>query len=810
MTAAEKKIENIETIKKAIEVEAQHHYIDIRGKKCAFSRFIMDELKKIKKIDPKSPKWEYLLNLFENYNTDSLPNRMKSVKLLVKNLQNPFTEEPKPVKKDQKPAQNPAEVDVIYVKGVGPKVGFLLNKIGIFTASDLLHYYPRKHLDYATRTKICDLEEGKEVTVFGTISSTNVFTSQKKSNITIVTVNITDGTGTLSVNWFYAKTNKFLLQRYKSQFPHGASIIMSGVVKLDNYTGKLTLDKPQCEILSGDFDEKEEVSPNSLHIGRIVPVYSITENLNVKTLRRAIYNAIETYSEKIEDFIPEYIIEKLGLLDKKTAIKQIHFPDSSELLDQARKRLVFDELFLVQLRLALMRKQYQAGAQGLVFSVKKDGLVDNFVKSLPFQLTNAQKNAFNEIMADISKPEPMQRLLQGDVGSGKTVVACMALLAAAENNYQGAIMAPTEILAEQHFKNFTSWLTPLGLSVGLFVGKHGAKTKREMKQNLKNGQIHIAVGTHALIQQDVEFDRLGLVVIDEQHRFGVKQRTELKNKGLNPELLTMTATPIPRTMALSMHGDLDLTLIDELPPGRKPVKTALITGKERKKAYNLINKEIEAGNQAYVVFPLIEESESLSAKAATKEAEKLQKSVFPDLNIGLVHGKLAPAEKDRVMEEFRAGKYHILVSTTVIEVGVDVPNATVMVIEDAQRFGLSQLHQLRGRVGRNDKQSYCVLVANANSQGTRERLEVMTLTNNGFIIAEKDLEIRGPGEFIGTRQSGLPDLVLADIVKDADILELARYAAFGFVKNDEVEKYPMLYRKIKDKIEEGLELIGSG
>jgi ATP-dependent DNA helicase RecG len=371
-------------------------------------------------------------------------------------------------------------------------------------------------------------------------------------------------------------------------------------------------------------------------------------------------------------------------------------------------------------------------------------------------------------------------------------------------------MAPTEILAEQHYKSFTSWLTPLGLSVGLFVGKHGVKIRREMRQNLKNGQIHVAVGTHALIQEDVDFNNLGLVVIDEQHRFGVKQRSELKNKGVNPEMLTMTATPIPRTLALTVHGDLDLTVIDELPPGRKPIKTALITAKERKKAYELIRKEIEKGRQAYIVFPLIEESETLSAKAATKEAERLQESVFPDLNIGLVHGKMPPVEKDRVMEEFRAGKYHILVSTTVIEVGVDVPNATVMVIENSERFGLSQLHQLRGRVGRSQEQSYCVLVADANSQETRERLEVMVLTNNGFIIAEKDLQLRGPGEFMGTRQSGLPDLLLADIVRDADILELARETAFEFIKNDDIAKYPLLHRIIVEKINMGLELINAG
>ncbi|OGH98510.1 MAG: ATP-dependent DNA helicase RecG [Candidatus Melainabacteria bacterium GWF2_32_7] len=803
-----KKIENLDLIKKAIEVEIKHHYIDIVGKKCAFSKFIYNELRQIAKIDPHNPKWEYLYNVFERYAVADLSTRMKSIKQLIKHLQNPFCEEKttETAKKIKTVSdKNPEDVDVMYVKGVGPKVGFLLNKLGIFTAQDLLHYYPRKHLDYAERTPIKDLKIGQEVTIFGTIKSTNVFSSKKRSNLTIISIQVTDDTGIISASWFYGKANKFMLERYKSQYPQGANIILSGTVKLDSYTGRLVIDKAQSEILSGDFEEKD-----SLHVGRIVPVYALTENLNIKTLRRAIYNAIEVYSNTINDFLPEYIIEKLGLTDKVTAIKQIHFPDSSESLERAKRRLIFDELFLIQLRLALMRKQYKSSTNGLMLNIKKDGLVDKFIKSLPFELTNAQKEAFNEIVTDLSNPEPMQRLLQGDVGSGKTVVAGMSLLAAVENNYQGAIMAPTEILAEQHYKNFTEWLTPLGISVGLFVGKHGVKIRRELHQNLKNGQINVAVGTHALIQENIEFNNLGLVVIDEQHRFGVRQRSELKNKGTNPEMLTMTATPIPRTLALTMHGDFDITIINELPPGRKPIKTALISPKDRKKAHTLIRKEIEKGHQAYIVFPLIEESETLSAKAATKEAEKLQKTVFPDLNIGLVHGKLPPAEKDKVMEEFRAGKYHILVSTTVIEVGVDVPNATVMIIENAERFGLSQLHQLRGRVGRSQEQSYCVLVGDTNSQETRERLEVMVQTNNGFVIAEKDLQIRGPGEFIGTRQSGLPDLILADLVKDAEILELARETAFAFVAKDEITNYPLLNKIMNQKIDEGLELIGAG
>jgi len=799
------KFDNLELIKKAVEVEIKHCYIDISGKKCKFSQFIMGELKGFTKAEPKNSKWEYLYNTFEMYGVSDLPTRMKAVKHLIKCLQNPHPEDEKSKKKFDPSLKNPEDIDVMYVKGVGPKVSAILNKLGIFTAGDLLHYYPRKHLDYATRTPISDLKIGQEVTIFGTLKRTNVFSSKNRSNLTIISIEVSDGTGTVSASWFYGKSNRFMMERYKSQYPQGRNVILSGTVKLDSFSGKLTIDKPQVEIVSGDLEEKD-----SLHVGRIVPVYSLTENLNVKTLRRAIYNCIETYSNAIIDFQPDYIKERLGLTDKVNAIRQIHFPDSDNQLEEARRRLVFDELFLVQLRLAMMRKQYSTNSDGLVLNVKNGGHVDKFVQSLPFELTGAQKSAFNEILNDLGNPEPMQRLLQGDVGSGKTVVACMALLAAVENGYQSAIMAPTEILAEQHYKNFTAWLTPLGLSVGLFVGKHGVKIRREMNQNLKNGQINVAVGTHALIQEGIEFNNLGLVVIDEQHRFGVKQRSELKNKGKNPEMLTMTATPIPRTLALTVHGDLDLTTIDELPPGRKPVKTALIGARDRNKAYSLIKKEIEKGHQAYIVFPLIEESETLSAKAATIEAEKLQKTVFSDLNVGLVHGKLSPAEKDRVMEEFRSGQYNILVSTTVIEVGVDVPNATVMMIENSERFGLSQLHQLRGRVGRSQEQAYCVLIADTNSFETKERLSVMTQTNNGFVIAEKDLEIRGPGEFMGTKQSGLPDLILADIVRDADILEIARDTAFDFVKNQDIKNYPDLNKKISERIEEGLELIGAG
>ena len=488
--------------------------------------------------------------------------------------------------------------------------------------------------------------------------------------------------------------------------------------------------------------------------------------------------------------MPAYIIEKYNLLPKKEAVEQMHFPNDNESLQRARFSLVFEELFLIQLRLALLREENNRTISSIPLEIKRDGLVMRFINGLPFELTGAQKRAVNEILNDLNSTKPMQRLLQGDVGSGKTVVATIMLLAAIENGYQAAIMAPTEILAQQHYNNMVNWLAPLGIRVELFLGSIGKKQRTISETNLRNGQADIAVGTHALIQDNIEFANLGAVVIDEQHRFGVKQRLALRKKSQNPQILTMTATPIPRTLAITMNGDLDLTIIDELPKGRKPIITKLVNS--RKQITELIRHEVEAGRQAYIVYPLIEESETLSAKAATIEKERWQNEVFPEYKIGLLHGKLKNDEKDEVMNKFKNKEYDILVSTTVVEVGVDVPNATVIVIENAERFGLSQLHQLRGRVGRSDLQSYCLLSSSTKSLETRARLNIMTQTNDGFVIAEQDLQIRGPGEFLGTRQSGLPDMIIADIVHDAKILELARSEAINFVKNNNIDDYPLL------------------
>lgn len=780
-------IDNIEQLKKAIEIEIQYKYIDVHGKTQAFSSFIKNEAKKYYKLSKKNPKWAVLIEIFEHYPFAGINERRKSIDRLIKILKSetaPKNEEEKFNKTNSKlkPAK---DTDVMYMKGVGPKIAYKLNKLGIYTAQDLIMYFPKKHIDYSSRTLIRNLKEGENTTVFGYIRSVSAFNT--KNSLSVIKVSVTDESGRIELSFFQAKSNRFMLERIKSQFPVNAGIMLSGKVKRNNFDGKLTFDKPNYSIMTGEFLEDKN---SNLNLARIVPIYTVCEDLSIKVLRRAIFNAINTYKNKIENVLPDYIREKYGILDKKIAVEQIHFPESIELLEQARFSLIFEELFLIQLKLVRLREANSHNHSALALKIKEKGLVKKFIDTLPFELTGGQKKAVNEILNDLNSDIPMARLLQGDVGSGKTVVATIMLLAGVENGYQGALMAPTEILAQQHYNNLQQWLTPLGVSVGLFLGSQGKKVREKFRTDLRNGQMNIAVGTHALIQEDVDFNNLGAIVVDEQHRFGVKQRNILKKKSQNPQMLTMTATPIPRTLALTVHGDLDLTIIDELPKGRKPIKTSLVTS--HRGVYDLIKKEIESGRQAYVVYPLIEESETLSAKAATIEAERLQNEVFPQFKIGLLHGKLKNDEKEQVMADFKNKKYDILVSTTVVEVGVDVPNATVMLIENAERFGLSQLHQLRGRVGRNDLQSYCILHTSTKSQETKERLNIMTQTNDGFVIAEKDLQLRGPGEFLGTRQSGLPDLIISDIVRDAKILEMARNEAIDFVKTNNIENYPIL------------------
>ena len=776
-------MDNLEQVKKAVEIEVKHKYINIRGKSKSFSSFICSVLKQEIKTNPKNPKWKVLLEHFERYPMETVIGRKKSLERFVSVVKAEYINPPQKetVIGEKKPLSH---TDVMYIKGVGPKVAYKLNKLGIYTANDLLYYFPRKHIDYSSRTRIKNLEDGMDTTIFGTIRNVEAYTTKNK--LGVIKVRISDGTGKINLNFFNAKASKFVLERMKSQFPKGSGIMVSGKVKFNSYDGMYTLDKATYSLM-----DDEVLAQDNLNLARIVPIYTLSENLNIKTLRKAIWYILETFSSEIKNVLPEYLIKKYHLLDKKEALKQIHFPDSKENLDRARLSLVFEEFFLIQLKLALIREENNKNLKTVPLYLKHEsGIVIRFIKSLPFKLTHAQQKAVNEIVNDLNSGKPMQRLLQGDVGSGKTVVATIFLLAAVENGYQAAIMAPTEILAQQHYNNLVKWLTPLGVKVGLFLGSIGKKQRILTETNLRNGQIDIAMGTHALIQDNIHFANLGAIVIDEQHRFGVKQRLALSKKSQVPQILTMTATPIPRTLAITMNGDLDLTIIDELPAGRKPIITTIANS--RKQISNLIRQEVNAGRQAYIVYPLINESETLSAKAATKEKEKWETEIFPEFKIGLLHGKLKNDEKEDVMEKFKNHEYDILVSTTVVEVGVDVPNATVIVIENAERFGLSQLHQLRGRVGRSDLQSYCILSTSTRSQETLARLDIMTQTNDGFIIAEKDLQIRGPGEFLGTRQSGLPDMIIGDIVGDSKILETARVEAIKFAKTFNIEDYPLL------------------
>ena len=783
-----------EKIKQATTLEVKYQYINFDGKKTNFSKFMIgilyDVLKKINKVEKQNI--AQLINLFESYHIDSVHNRRYTIDRTLETfarLRKIIKPKTASEKKETKPAkeffEEIDEVNVEFVKGVGPQIAKLFNKINIFKVKDLIEYYPRKYVDYQGQNKIRDLKLGEQVSIYGTIIKVNHYTTPNK--LTIFTVYIKDSTGVLPINFFLKTNNRKIIESYKQAYPINSMALALGKVKFDDYYSRTTLDKAQIQVLG----QGAELDINK---NNIVPIYALCENLNPKTLANAINNALVKFQDKIYDPLPNDIIEKFNFMGKKEAIIDLHKPKNLDEVDVARKRLVFDELFSMQLNLALIRKE-TGKDNSIKLEIKEGGLVDKFIKNLPFELTNAQKTALDEILKDLNSTSPMQRLLQGDVGSGKTVVACIALLCAIENGYQGAIMAPTEILAVQHYKNFASWLLPLGLSVGLFVGKNSAKVRKESNLNLKNGQIHVAVGTHALIQDGVEFNNLGVVVIDEQHRFGVKQRNALLNKGKMPQMLNMTATPIPRTLALTLHGDLDISIINELPKGRKPIITTLGGINERKKAYELIKKELFFKHQAYIVYPLIEESEAITARAATLEAQKLQEGEFSQYKIGLLHGKMSGDEKDEVMNDFKAGKYDILVATTVVEVGVDNPNATVIVIENAERFGLSQLHQLRGRVGRSDLQSYCTLITQSTNPEVKKRLEIMTKTNDGFIISQKDLEIRGPGEFLGTRQSGLPDFKLADLVNDSEILEKARQEAFEFVNTKDINDYPLLKKE---------------
>jgi ATP-dependent DNA helicase RecG len=669
---------------------------------------------------------------------------------------------------------------ITSLKGISSSLAAKFDKLGVQTIRDLLYFFPNRHLDYSRLKTISELAEGKEESIIANVWQVReVRLGGRRSTEAIVG----DETGNVRVVWF---SNPYLTK----QLATNKRVVISG--RLGIFKGRPVFQSPEWELL----EDKELV-----HTGRLVPLYPLTQGLRPRQVRKLMKEVVDQWSPKVEDFLPRQLRQRCDLLVLPQAIPQAHFPEDEEIKDRARVRLAFDELFLLQIGVLSKKYHWQESQPANPFTIESS-VLECWLKSLPFTLTDAQKRVTKEILADLQKSKPMSRLLQGEVGSGKTVVAVAALLMAAANGCQGAFMVPTEILAEQHFTNIChllsraghqevkedylhrySGLLPKPVTVALLIGDIKGTRKKELQQRILDGAIDIVIGTHALIQKEVSFCRLGLVIVDEQHRFGVTQRSALRQKGVSPHVLVMTATPIPRTLALTLYGDLDLSVIDQLPPGRQVIKTKWLKPVQRDKAYAFLRRQVAEGRQAFIICPLIEESEAIQAKAAIAEFERLSQEVFPELRLGLLHGRMTASDKYEVMCRFRSCQLDILVSTPVVEVGIDIANATVMLIESADRFGLSQLHQFRGRVGRGQEQSYCMLLAENPSEVARERLDIIEKVQDGFQLAEEDLKMRGPGEFFGTRQSGIPDLRMAKL-SDVALLELARNEAIRLFEND--------------------------
>jgi ATP-dependent DNA helicase RecG len=662
-----------------------------------------------------------------------------------------------------------------FVKGVGPRIAKKLEKKGIRIIEDALYFLPRRYEDRRVIKKISEIQVGTVETVLAEVVLAGAV-SYKGNRKRVFEAVVGDGTGTLTLKWFHGSEEYF-----KGRFKKGRRVIASGEVRLFKY---------RKEIHHPDVEIADDIEDDPLHFKRVVPIYSEPEGLYQKTIRKIMKGVLDSYADGLASPIPEDIIQRQKLMDFTEAIRQVHFPPEDAPLDQfnlhqsdAHRRIVFDEFFFLQLGLALRRSEVK-GEEGIAFKILH-GLTEGLLQSLDFRLTTAQERVLSEIEEDMGQPHPMNRLIQGDVGSGKTIVALMAALMAVENGYQAAFMVPTEILAEQHFLNVRRIVGPLGIRAVVLTSSIKGSEREGILQAISSGQEQIIIGTHALIQEQVHFHRLGLVVIDEQHKFGVIQRALLRRKGTNPDVLVMTATPIPRTLALTLYGDLAVSVIDEFPPGRVPVETRLYYERSRARVYELVKEEVRGGRQAFLVYPLVEESDKMDLLDATRMAEHLQRDIFPEFRVGLIHGRMKGEEKEEVMVRFRDGQIDILVATTVIEVGIDIPNASLILVEHAERFGLPQLHQLRGRIGRGRYASKCLLLAQyRRSEEARRRLRVMEETNDGFRIAEEDLTIRGPGEFLGTRQSGLPDFRVANILRDGKILNQARQEAFRLVERD--------------------------
>lgn len=682
--------------------------------------------------------------------------------------------------------ENILSKEIKYVKGVGPNRAELLNKLGIYTLEDLITYYPRTYEDRSKPVKIAEVQDGEEVLIEGIAAARVSEIRTRNRKMTIYKLIVRDETGSCTITWF----NQSYL---RNMFKQGETYKFFGKVK--KIGNKVEMNSPVYD-----------VGVNMKNTGKIIPIYPLTYNLSQNNIRKIIENGLELVKNKLEETLPDYLIKEYKLMDINSATNSIHFPKDFTEFNIARKRLVFEELLSMQLALLSLKSQYKKEIDGIAFN--KEIHMSDVINKLPFKLTKAQLRVLEEIDEDLEKVKPMNRLLQGDVGSGKTAVSIIASYKVVKSGYQVAIMAPTAILATQHLESFKQMLEQFDIRCELLISSITKKKKEEILERLKNGDIDILIGTHAILEDNVEFKNLGLVVTDEQHRFGVKQRTKIIEKGQNPDVLVMTATPIPRTLALILYGDLDISIIDELPPNRKKVDTFAVKKNMEERVNNFVKKQINEGRQAYIVCPLVEENEEMDLKSVEELTKKYKEETFSEYKVEYLHGKMKAKEKDAIMEKFKNGEIDILISTTVIEVGVNVPNASIMVVENAERFGLAQLHQLRGRVGRGEYQSYCILKYEGNGKVVQERMKIMTSTNDGFIISEKDLELRGSGEFFGTKQHGLPEFKIANLFEDIEMLKMVQSLAIRIIEKDEKLEKPenkllnkMVEKKFKDRIE---------
>ena len=673
------------------------------------------------------------------------------------------------------------ESRVQELKGVGDQTALKLNKLAIYTIYDLMTHYPREYQDRRVITNIKDISLDEDNNILATVAS--IPKVMKRGSKIIVTFLVKDATGGIFVTFYN--------QPYmKNNFSLGEKYIFYGKIKRKN--NKIEMESPEYEKIEGNSQLNNKAS--------IIPVYPATKKLSQKILRGLIATALKENLQEVLENLPDDIRKKYGLIDKKAALLNIHFPKNNELFFEARKRLVFEELFLLLLALSSLKEDFMEKTEGIAYQIPQD--FKDFIDRLPFTLTSAQKRVLKEIIRDMRSPYAMNRLLQGDVGSGKTVVAAVMLFICVRNGMQGALMAPTEVLATQHYAFFSELFKPFDIKVGLLTGSTTRKQKNELIQGIQEQSIDILIGTHALIEEPVSFHSLGLVITDEQHRFGVRQRVRLSNKGKTPDVMVMSATPIPRTLAMILYGDMDISIIDELPPGRQPIKTNVVDTSYYDRIYAFIRSQVQQGRQCYIICPLVEDTkDQTELKDVVNYARRLQTEIFPEQRVGFLHGRMKPKEKTEIMDKFSKGETDILVSTTVIEVGINVPNATVMLIENADRFGLAQLHQLRGRVGRGAHKSYCILVSNSKNKLTQKRLKTMEQTTDGFVIAEMDLQLRGPGDFFGTKQHGLPEMKIANLYKDTEILKMAQQAVKDIMTKDrylESKMYAFLKKQISD------------